>query len=152
MHHTILKFLGVIIISIYIVEPEKLIKILAEKLREFPEISPPEGSEFWKTAFFKELAPIDHENFWYIRCASLLRKIKKIGPIGVNKLRKHYGGRNRKGPGRHHSAKGSGKIIRVALQQLEAANLIMKQEKDGKITSPEGTSLLERTAYAILRK
>jgi len=38
------------------------------------------------------------------------------------------------------------------LQQLEAANLIMKQEKDGKITSPEGTSLLERTAYAILRK
>jgi len=28
----------------------------------------------------------------------------------------------------------------------------MKQEKDGKITSPEGTSLLERTAYGILRK
>jgi len=138
--------------SIYVVEPEKLIKILAEKLKEFPEIKAPEGSEFWKTAFFKELAPVDHENFWYIRCASLLRKIKKIGPIGVNKLRKSYGGRNRKGTGRHHSAKGSGKIIRVALQQLEAAKLIMKQEKKGKVASPEGTSLLERTAYGILRK
>lgn len=147
-----IKILGVIIISIYIVEPEKLIKTLAEKLREFPEITPPEGSEFWKTAFFKELAPIDYENFWYIRCASILRKIKKFGPVGVNKLRKHYGGKNRKGPGLHHSAKGSGKIIRVAMQQLEDANLIMKQERNGRITSPEGTSLLERTAYGILRK
>jgi small subunit ribosomal protein S19e len=147
-----IKILGVIIISIYIVEPEKLIKTLAEKLREFPEITPPEGSEFWKTAFFKELAPIDYENFWYIRCASILRKIKKFGPVGVNKLRKYYGGKNRKGPGLHHSAKGSGKIIRVAMQQLEDANLIMKQERDGRITSPEGTSLLERTAYGILRK
>jgi small subunit ribosomal protein S19e len=81
-----------------------------------------------------------------------LRKIKKFGPVGVNKLRKQYGGKNKKGPGRHHSAKGAGKIIRVALQQLEAANLIMKQDRDGKIASPEGTSLLERTAYGILRK
>jgi len=28
----------------------------------------------------------------------------------------------------------------------------MKQDRDGKIASPEGTSLLERTAYGILRK
>ena len=77
--------------SIYVVSPEKLIEVIAEKLKEFPEISPPKGSEFWKTAFFKELAPTDSENFWYIRCASLLRKVNKYGPIGVNKLRKFYG-------------------------------------------------------------
>ncbi|UCD00545.1 MAG: 40S ribosomal protein S19 [Promethearchaeota archaeon] len=137
--------------SIYVVSPEKTVSVIAEKLKEFPEISPPEGSEFWKTAFFKELAPLDSENFWYIRCASILRKVKKYGPIGVNKLRKFYGGRNRKGPGLHHSAKGSGKIIRVALQQLENANLIKKKEKEGRVVSAEGTSFLERTAYSILR-
>lgn len=137
--------------SIYVVHPEKLVEAIAEKLREYPEISPPEGSEFWKTAFFKELAPLDSENFWYIRCASILRKVKKFGPIGVNKLRKFYGGRNRKGSGLHHSAKGSGKIIRVALQQLENANLLEKKEKEGRKISAEGTSLLERTAYSILR-
>jgi ribosomal protein S19E (S16A) len=27
---------------------------LAEKLKEYPEIKPPEGSQFWKTGFFKE--------------------------------------------------------------------------------------------------
>ena len=137
--------------SIYVVQPEKLLEAIAEKLREYPEITPPKGSEFWKTAFFKELAPQDSEKFWYIRCASLLRKVKKYGPIGVNKLRKFYGGKNRKGPGRSHSAKGSGKIIRVALQQLANAKLVERVEKKGRVVSAEGTSLLERTAYAILR-
>lgn len=138
--------------SIYVVEPEKLIATLAEKLKEYPEIKAPEGSEFWKTAFYKELAPIDTENFWYIRCASILRKVKKFGPIGVNRLRKFYGGKNRKGQGLNHSARGSGKIIRVAVQQLENANLLDKYEKKGRIVSPEGTSLLERLAHEILRK
>lgn len=137
--------------SIYLVEPQKLILTIAEKLKEFSEIKAPEGSEFWKTAFFKELAPLDVENFWYIRTASILRRVKKFGPIGVNRLRKKYGGKNRRGHGRNHSAKGSGKIIRVALQQLEDAKLIKKSEK-GRIISPEGTSLLERTASIILRK
>ena len=31
--------------SIYVVEPDKLIKSLAVKLKEYPEIKPPEGSE-----------------------------------------------------------------------------------------------------------
>ena len=138
--------------SIYIVEPAKLIKKIAEKLKEYPEIKPPQGSQFWKTAFFKELAPLDTENFWYIRCASILRKIRKFGPIGVNKLRKQYGGRNRKGSGLNHSRKGSGKIIRVALQQLEDANLVIKNEKEGRIVTPDGMSLLQRTAHNILRQ
>lgn len=138
--------------SIFLVNAQMLIEAIAEKLKEYPEISPPQGSEFWKTAFFKELAPQDSENFWYTRCASILRKVKKYGPIGVNKLRKFYGGRNRKGPGLNHSAKGSGKIIRVALQQLENAKLLEPMEKEGRVVSSEGTSLLERMAHVISRQ
>jgi len=138
--------------SIFLVNADMLIEAIAEKLKEYPEISPPDGSEFWKTAFFKELAPQDSKNFWYIRCASILRKVKKYGPIGVNRLRKYYGGRNRRGPGLNHSAKGSGKIVRVALQQLENAKLLEKKEKEGRKVSAEGMSLLERTAYVISRQ
>ena len=137
--------------SIWTVEPSKLIHSIAEKLKEYPEIAPPEGSKFWKTAFFKEMAPVE-EDFWYIRCASLLRKINKFKKIGVNRLRKKYGGRNRRGSGLNHSAKASGKIIRVALQQLEKAKLIEVTEKNGRKIAKEGHSLLERTAYSILRK
>lgn len=139
--------------SIYVVEPEILIKALSEELKKYSdEIKPPEGSEFWKTAFFKELAPLDTENFWYIRCASILRKVEKRKVIGVNRLRKEYGGRNRRGPGLNHSAKGSGKIIRIALQQLERAKLVSLKNTKGRTITPEGKSLLERTAYSILRK
>ncbi|MCK4480146.1 MAG: 40S ribosomal protein S19, partial [Candidatus Lokiarchaeota archaeon] len=38
------------------------------------------------------------------------------------------------------------------LQQLEDANLLEKKEKEGRVVSAEGTSLLERTAYTILRQ
>ncbi|HEY0090511.1 MAG TPA: 40S ribosomal protein S19 [Candidatus Lokiarchaeia archaeon] len=137
--------------SIYAVEPLILIQSLALKLREFEAVKPPKGSEFWKTAFFKELAPVDHENFWYIRCASLLRRMGKTDGIGVNRLKKVYGGRNRRGSASSHSAKGSGKIIRLALQQLEKANLVLKTEKNGRIISKEGRSLIERIAYSIIR-
>ncbi|TXT62708.1 MAG: 30S ribosomal protein S19e [Promethearchaeota archaeon] len=137
--------------SIYLVQPNKFIPAVAEKLKEFPSIKPPEGSKYWKTARFKELAPLDSENFWYIRCASLLRKLRKFGPIGVNRLCKHYGGRERKKKGKNKSAKASGKIIRVALQQLEDANLVYHVEREGRRCTPEGISLLERTAYEIIR-
>jgi len=39
----------------------------------------------------------------------------------------------------------------VALQQLANAKLVERVEKKGRVVSAEGTSLLERTAYAILR-
>lgn len=140
--------------SIYTIEPKKFIDAIAEKLKiDFKDIVvPPKGSEFWKTAHFKELAPVDHENFWYVRCASLLRKVKKYGPIGVNRLRKHYGGKNRKSMGLAHSGRSAGKIIRVALQQLENANLIQKTKQNGRLLSPEGTAFIERHAYASKRQ
>jgi len=138
--------------SIYIVKPNTLIGTVAEKLKEYPTIQPPEGSEYWKTAYYKEIAPIDSESFWYIRAASLLRKVRKYGPIGVNRLRKYYGGKYRDKRGKSKSAKGSGKIIRLILQQLEEANLITQKEKKGRILTPEGISFLERSAYEILRK
>jgi small subunit ribosomal protein S19e len=77
--------------------------------------------------------------------------VKKFGPIGVNKLRKFYGGKNRNGKGLNHSAKASGKIIRVALQQLGKAKLLDLKDRKGRVLSTEGTSLIERTAYEILR-
>ncbi|MFO7797878.1 MAG: 30S ribosomal protein S19e [Promethearchaeati archaeon] len=138
--------------SIYIVKPNTLIGAVAEKLKEYPTIQPPEGSEYWKTAYYKEIAPIDSDNFWYVRAASILRKVRKYGPIGVNRLRKYYGGRYRDKRGKSKSAKGSGKIIRLILQQLEEANLITQKEKEGRILTPEGISFLERSAYEILRK
>ena len=56
-------------IGVYDVYPNDLIVAVAEKLKKIPGVTPPDASQFWKTASFKEKAPIDQENFWYIRCA-----------------------------------------------------------------------------------
>jgi ribosomal protein S19E (S16A) len=44
-----------------------------------------------------------------------------------------------------HHKPGGGKIIRVALQQLEKAGLA-KKEKTGRVISPQGAALLDKAA------
>lgn len=57
--------------------------------------------------------------------------------VGVNTLRKHFGGRQRKGTKTEHNRKAAGKNIRYCLQQLEAAGLV----GTATFVSDEGTSM-----------
>ena len=69
------------------------------------------------------------------------------GPIGVSKLRNMYGTKKNRGVKPEHFCKGSGKIVRVILQQLEAEGFVKKVEKDihkGKIITPKGQSFLDK--------
>jgi len=91
------------------------------------------------------------DNFWFIRCASLLRKIYVRKTIGVNKLRKEYGGRNRNHVHKKHSVPASGAIIRRCLHQLEGINLVKKIESKGRSLTPQGISLLDKTAMEIYK-
>lgn len=105
---------------------------------------------FWKTGWYKEYPPVDYQNFWYIRAASILRKLYRK-PIGVNHLKKEYGGRSPGYVHLKHSANGSGAIIRRILQQLEKAGLVQKTDKKGRIITNKGRSLLDATAAEILK-
>ncbi|MBN2156349.1 MAG: 30S ribosomal protein S19e [Candidatus Lokiarchaeota archaeon] len=138
-------------VSVFDVFPIDLIKAVAEKLKTIPGITPPEQSKFWKTASFKEKSPIDQENFWYVRCASLLRKLYVRNEIGVNKLRKEYGGRDKNHMHKKHKQPGSGAIIRRCLQQLQNVDLVKTTEK-GRALSPAGVSLLDKTALEIYKE
>jgi len=138
--------------SFYDVFPDDLIPAVAEKLKEIPAIQPPEQLMFWKTAVYKDFPPVDQKGFWYVRCASLLRKLAKYGHVGVNRMRKKYSGAHRHGSAPRHSAKASGAIIRRCLQQLEEANLVEKTEAKGRQITNQGKSLLDRVASQIIRK
>ena len=138
-------------ISVYDVYPSQLITAVAEKLKKIPGVTPPDASKFWKTASFKEKAPIDQENFWFIRCASLLRKLYVNQEIGINKLRKEYGGRDKNHVHKKHKKPGSGAIIRRCLQQLQGVNLVKSTEK-GRVLTPAGISLLDKTALEIYKE
>ena len=132
------------------VPPDVLISKLSEELKEIPEIQPPEWAKYVKLGVHKEFPP-ENPEWWYVRAASVLRKIYLKGPIGVQRLRLEYGGLRNRGVKPEHFFKGSGSVIRKILQQLEKAELIEKdQGNKGRKITPKGMNLIDRVAYTIV--
>ena len=137
--------------TIYDVDPSKLIKKVSEELKKIDEIKAPEWAKYAKTGASKERPPIE-EDWWYARTASILRKIYMLGPMGVSKLRKKYGGKKNRGHKPEKFYKGSGNIIRKSLQQLEKAELIkqvVKKGHKGRIVTAKGKKFLDNISKGI---
>lgn len=138
--------------TVYDVSPDTLIARVAEYIKKnVPEVKPPEWAKFAKTGAQAERPPQDPD-WWFIRTASVLRKIYIMGPIGTSRLRKEYGGRRRRGSRPAHFVKGGGAIIRKVLQQLEGAKLVKTLEKKGRVVTDEGRGLLDALAGKVKRK
>lgn len=131
----------------YDVPATNLIEKVALKLKENENVNTPEWAAHVKTGVHKELPPIDND-WWYTRCAAVLRTIYTEGPIGIERLRSVYGGKKDRGSNPYKKAKGSGSIARKAVQQLEKAGLV-RTLKSGRVVSPEGQSLLDNTANEV---
>ncbi len=123
---------------------DELIKKTARELKKIKEIKPPEWSKYCKTGTHKQRPPVN-KDWWYIRSASVLRKTAILGPIGVSKLKRKYGGKKNRGHKPERFYKGSGSIARKILQQLEKAELVTKSEKKthkGRVITQKGSGLL----------
>ncbi len=138
--------------TVYNIPPEKIIERTVEYLKDnVSEVTPPSWVTFVKTGSYKENTP-RNPDWWYVRSASLLRKIYITGPIGIARLRKVYGGLSRKGNVGKHKKLGGALIIRLSLQQLEKAGLVKKVEKKGRILTNKGISLLDSLATEVQNK
>jgi len=130
-------------VTVYDVEPNKLIRKTAEKLKAM-NIPKPAFVGLVKSGAHVERPP-HSEDFWYVRCASVLRQIYVNNTAGVNKLRRHYGGRKRRGMRPQKHAPAGGSTIRKAMQELEKAGLLAKG-KAGRTLSAKGRKLLDEAA------
>jgi small subunit ribosomal protein S19e len=126
---------------------DKLSKFLKENVGE---VAPPVWAANAKTGSHRDRPP-SNPDWWYIRCASLLRKLYIHGPVGIARLRVEYGGRLRKGTHIEHSRVAGGSAIREPLQQLQKAGFISIEAKQGRKLTAEGISLLNRMAADILK-
>jgi small subunit ribosomal protein S19e len=135
-------------VTVYDVPAEQLILKAAQKLKEGGKIVPPEWAEFAKTGRHTERAPVQ-EDWWFIRSASILRKLYVKGPMGSSKLAAEYGGFADKGSMPNRAVKGSRNIARKCMMQLEAAGLLVSVDKQGRAISPAGQSLLDNTAKEV---
>jgi small subunit ribosomal protein S19e len=125
-------------------DAQKHVRAMADELKK--HVKQPEWSLFIKTGVSKERPP-EQKDWWYLRAASILRRIYIDGPVGVQKLRSYYGGRHRRGHKPAHFAEGGGKILRVILQDLEKAGFVKKADKKkGRIITSQGEKFLVSAA------
>lgn len=117
----------------------KNLVIIAGKLKSEKIVEMPEWAKFVKTSTAKEKVP-QQDDWWYLRAASILRKVSINGPIGAGRLSKVYGGRKNRGHKPEKFMRGSRKIIRIIFQQFEEKNFLKKAEKGkkGRIITEKG--------------
>ena len=155
------KLLGVTMTTFFDVPAELLNPAVAEKLSGMDSISRPEWADFVKTGIHREKPPVQ-EDWWEVRCAAILRKVGREGPIGVNSLAQSFGGRKDNGSSPSTPAMGSRHIIRTALQQLSEAGLVEAKELKtvesedgeqklyaGRILTGNGHKLLDEAAHSV---
>ena len=137
--------------KVYDVPADKLISKLTEVLKT-EEIPAPSWILFVKSGAHADKPP-QRSDWWYTRCASILRKIYLHGPLSVNDLRTMYGdGKRNMYYGARHHKDASGAIIRNAIHGLEKLGYLEKVEKKGSVLTRQGMQKLDKLSTEILHE
>ena len=127
-----------------------LLPRLAAELKSRNAVSPPAWAAFVKTGVHKQRAPVD-PNWWYLRSASVLRKVYLKRAIGVTRLSAEYGGKRDRGSAPYHARAGSGAITREIVQQLEKAGFLQPYKGRGRRVTASGQKLLDAMSRDLLK-
>ncbi|CAE7894586.1 RPS19B [Symbiodinium sp. KB8] len=112
------------------VAPADFINAFAKQLKEENKIKLPAWVDLVKTGTHKELAPYDADNWYYVRAASVARKIYLRKGVGIGSLCRGFGG-SKAGAGRYHFCRASAGIVRHIVQQLENLGLVERVPMKG---------------------
>ena len=136
-------------VTVYDVDALALVRKTAEKLEEI-NMKAPEWVGNVKSGPHRQRLP-QEDNFWHMRCASILRKAYIGSPIGVSRLRTHYGGRVQRGVRPEKHKRSGGNMIRKAMQSMEKAGFLLKLKVGREITG-KGKALLDSAAKEVADK
>jgi len=136
--------------TVFDVPSEELVSEVAKKLHKEKDIQIPSANKFSRTGVAKE-SPPKNNDWWYKRCASILRKIYISDIIGTERLRAMYSDRKNRGSKPSETRPGSGSIVRRALQQLEKSGYITKVKGKGRMLTSKGRSFLDNTSHEVFQ-
>ena len=137
--------------TVYDVPAKDLIDLVAKKLQTDKTVEPPEESSYMRTGVSRENPP-ENRDWWYTRCASILRKIYINNCIGIERLKAEYGGKRDRGSKPYKARSGSGAVVRKALHQLEKAGYVSKIKGKGRVLTPKGQSFMDNASNDVLKK
>lgn len=134
------------------VQARTLIEEIAKDLKDNKKVKAPEFASYVKTGSHKERAPA-RDDWWYIRMASILRKVYIEGHVTVNALRNYYGGKKSRGVRPPIFRQAGGKIIRSAMQDLEKLGFIkISENKKGRVITPTGQKYVDKLASKVFKE
>ena len=136
--------------KVHDVPADMLIKKLTEILKS-EDLNPPTRISFVKNGVQADKPP-QKVDWWYTRCASILRKIYLNGPISIADMRSIYGGGKARGYGIASHRYAGGAIIRNAVHGLEKLGYVEKVEKKGRIVTKQGMKKLDNLSTEILKE
>jgi len=125
------------------------IAALAAHFKKSGKLDLPEWHDLVKTGSHKQLAPYDAD-WYFVRAASLSRKVYLRGGSGVGAFTKVYGGLENRGsrkPKFHKAAKG---VIRHILKALAEIDIVaVKKDKKGRFITKNGQRELDTIAGQV---
>lgn len=133
------------------VPADEFIKAAAEFLKRQPKFDVPKYHDIVKTSVIKEFAPYD-EDWFYIRCASLARRLYVRQGTGVGAFSKVYGAKKRRGTLPGHFCRASRGVIRSCLKQLQKVGVLEPMpegKKGGRRVTKQGQQDCDRIAKEI---
>jgi len=133
--------------TVYDVPANKLIEETAKDLKENVKLERPEWTLIVKTGTHKERKP-SNIDWWWVRAASILRRVYIEGPVGVQRLRTAYGGTKNRGHKPNKFFKASGKVLRAIMKELDGVELTQSSKSGRKITD-KGRSYMDKIASKI---
>jgi small subunit ribosomal protein S19e len=132
------------------VPAQQFIFALASHLKKSGKLELPEWHDIVKTSIAKELSPLSAD-WYYVRAASLLRRVYLRGGIGVGAFSKVYGCSNRLRHSRPCFSRGARGLVRHILKQLETEEFIAKKESEkGRFVTSKGRKELDTLAGQLL--
>jgi len=129
------------------VSSHAFVKAYAQHLKRQGKMEIPKWVDLVKTATHKELAPYDPD-WYFIRAASVARKVYLRPNSGIGSLSKWYGGAYRRGTRKQKFNKSAQGLLRHILQQLEAIKVVKTAGK-GRVITTIGQQDLDRIAGQV---
>jgi len=118
------------------VPAREFIQAFASHLKQNPKFKIPDWSKYVKTACYRELGPLN-DDWLYTRAAAVCYQLYMRQKCGVKGLRKHFGGKARRGTKTEKTRLSAGKNIRYVLDILQQIQLV----GEVKYRSEEGSTI-----------